>query len=342
MKITKVSAIILFVISAMVLSSCAVVDTNKPPKINYEKLGCEAVGDFSEGVQWVTRNELTYNSDIQLYGLIDENGNFLIEMTSEYTDVEPFFNDAAWVEVGTNQYRAIDKRGNYLTETYKETYNFSDGVAWVKNSSGDWLVVDKNGNEVFTYEEYDGVVRFSQFSQGKCIVVLSENTYGKKAAYVLDKSGDLVPIQTNVISEILDISIGPFVNGYARCANKWNEDIFCNLVYVSTDGSVLAIKTGSGGGITAKRYYSAPAFENIEVCAAGNFENGKANIIFEGKDELYYKIQIDQNGNFLDEPKNGLSISDLSRALMSFQLPEGSNMTISDIVKITSEDGLIK
>ena len=111
---------------------------------------------------------------------------------------------------------------------------------------------------------------------------------------------------------------------------------------MKNDGDVLALKIGSGGGALAERHYSAPSFENIEICAAGNFIDGKANIIFVGKDELYYKIQIDENGNFVDEPKNGLSNSDLARALMNLKAPENSNMTISDITKIFSDNGYIK
>lgn len=346
MKKTKFAVIFLLLIFTMlVITSCSSGDTDNVPKINYEKLNCRVVSEFSDGVQWVTREEVTYNSDATLYGLIDTKGNFLIEMTSEYTDVEPFYNDAAWVEVGNNQYRAIDKNGNYLTGAYEEAECFSDDVAWVKNSSGNWLVIDKNDNEVFTYEEYDGVCKFSQFSEGKCIVVLYQNNYGKKAAYVLDKSGDLIPLENYISWYELDIGLGSFVNGYARCGNKWGEvngNVFCNLIYVKTDGSVLALKTGSGGGLLAQRFYSAPAFENIEICAAGNFIDGKANIIFKGKDELYYKIQIDETGNFLEEPKNGLSISDLSTALLNFKSPENSNITISDITKIFSGNGFIE
>lgn len=344
MKKTKFVVISLLLISAMlVITSCSSGGKDSTPKINYEKLNCRAVGEFNDGVQWVTREEVTYNSDVTLYGLIDTKGDFLIEMTSEFTDVDSFYNDAAWVQVGNNQYRAIDKNGKYLTGTYKEVEHFSDDVAWVKNSSGNWLVVDKNDNEVFTYEEYDGVSRFSQFSEGKCIVFLYQNNYGKEAAYVLDKSGNLIPLDTTHISS--DIDLGLFVNGYARCGNKWGEvngNVFCNLIYVKTDGSVLALKTGSGGGLLARRYYSAPAFENIEICAAGNFEDGKANIIFKGKDELYYKIQIDENGNFLDDPTNGLSISDISSASMNFKSPENSNITLSDIIGMFSDNGFIK
>ncbi len=346
MKKTKFAVISLLLISAMlVITSCSSRGKDNTPKINYEKLNCRAVGEFNDGVQWVTREEVTYNSDATLYGLIDTKGNFLIEMTSEYTDVDPFYNDAAWVEVGNNQYRAIDKSGNYLTGIYKEADRFSDDVAWVKNSSGNWMVIDKSDNEVFTYDEYDGVRKFSQFSEGKCIVVLSENNYSKKGTYVLDKSGGLIPLEVDVISHSLDIGLGKFENGYALCGDKWGEvngNVFCNLVYVKNDGSVLALKTGSGGGLLAQRFYSAPAFENIEICAAGNFVDGKANIIFKGKDELYYKIQIDESGNFLDEPKNGLSNSDLSRALMNLKSPENSNITISDITKIFSGNGFIE
>ncbi len=339
MKKTKLTAIALLLISALlVITSCSSGGKDNTTKINYEKLNCRAVGEFNDGVQWVTREEVTYNSDATLYGLIDTKGNFLIEMTSEYTDVDPFYNDAAWVEVGNNQYRAIDKNGNYLTGTYKEAERFSDDVAWVKNSSGNWLVVDKNDNEVFTYEEYDGVLKFSQFSEGKCIVVLSQNDYGKEAAYVLDKNSDLTPLDTHISWYDLDIGLGPFINGYARCGNKWGEvngNVFCNLVYVKTDGSVLALKTGSGGGLLAQRFYSAPAFENIEICAAGNFADGKANIIFVGKDELYYKIQIDENGNFINEPKNGVSVGDLLSG-------NGGDITTSDWVKMFSGNGFIE
>ena len=346
MKKTKTIAItVLLMFTAIFISSCLSVKNIKTPQINYEKLNCEAVGDFNEGVQWVTRNEVTYNSDAKLYGLIDEKGHFLIEMTSEYIDVDPFYNGVAWVKIGNNQYRAIDKQGNYLTDIYKDTYSFSNDVAWVKSTSNNWLVIDKNGNEIFTYEEYDGVCKFSQFSEDKCIVVLSENNYEKKAAYVLNKKGDLIPLEHDVISYDWDIVLGSFINGYACCGNKWNEanrNVFCNLVYIKTDGSVLMLKTGSGGGITAQRHYSAPAFENIEICAAGNFNDGKANIIFIGKDELYYKIQIDSNGNFISEPKNGVSISEISMALINFKSPGNSNISISEITDIFSGDGFIK
>ena len=314
MKKINLATIILLLISAIIVfTSCSSMGNDNTPKINYEQLNCKAVGEFNDGVQWVTREEVTYNSDATLYGLIDTKGNFLIEMTSEYTDVDSFYNDAAWVEVGNNQYRAIDKSGNYLTGIYTEAERFSDDVAWVKNLNGTWMVIDKNDSEVFTYEAYDGILKFSQFSEEKCIVVLSENNYGKEAAYVLDKNSNLTPLETHINWYDLDIGLGSFENGYALCGNKWGEvngNVFCNLIYVKTDGSVLALKTGSGGGALARRYYSAPAFENIEICAAGNFVDGKANIIFEGKDQLYYKIQIDENGNFINEPKNGVSAGD--------------------------------
>lgn len=339
MKRTKFIVIILLLISAMlVITSCSSGGEQDTPRINYENLNCTAVSEFNDGVQWVTREEVRYNSDATLYGLIDTKGNFLIEMTSEYTDVDPFYNDAAWVEVGNNQYRAIDKSGNYLTGTYKEAESFSDDVAWVKNSLGNWMVIDKSDNEVFTYEEYDGVLKFSQFSEGKCIVVLSENNYGKKGTYVLDKSGDLIPLEVDAISHSLEIGLGKFENGYALCGDKWGEvngNVFCNLVYVKPDGSVLALKTGNGGGLLAQRHYSAPAFENIEICAAGNFVDGKANIIFVGKDELYYKIQIDENGNFINEPKDGVSAGDLLSG-------NGGDITTSDWIKMFSGNGFIE
>lgn len=345
MKKMKLAIITLLLISTIIsITSCSSgVIKNSTPKINYEHLDCEAAGEFHEGVQWVTRRRVTYNSDDILYGLIDTKGNFLIEMTSEYTDVDSFYNDVAWVKVGKNQYRAIDKNGNYLTEIYKETYHFSDGVAWVKNSNGNWKVIDKNDNDVFKYEEYDGVLKFSQFSEGKCIAVLSQNSYGKEAAYVLDKSGDLIPLETQIYFYNYSMELGQFENGYARCYCKsgGTEKFFSDLVYVKNDGSVLVLKNSSWG-LWAEEYYSAPAFENTKICAAGNFENGKANIIFKGKDELYYKIQIDENGNFLDEPKNGLSISEFSAALMNLKSPENSNITMSDITDIFSGDGLIK
>ncbi|HAB01140.1 MAG TPA: hypothetical protein DCE08_06760 [Ruminococcaceae bacterium] len=97
-KATFVTAVLMF--AMMILSSCALGSKDDTPKINYSRLNCEAVSSFSDGVQWVTRREVTYNSDTQLYGLIDEKGNFLIEMTDEYADVNPFCNDAAWVKSG--------------------------------------------------------------------------------------------------------------------------------------------------------------------------------------------------------------------------------------------------
>ncbi len=246
-------------------------------------------------------------------------------------------------KVGKNQYRAIDKHGKYLTDTYKEFDNFSDEVAWVKNSNNHWLVVDKSGNEVFTYEKYRGVTDFSQFSEGKCLVFLSENEYGKEFSYILDKNGDLLPLETDITS-YSEVGLGSFVNGYVRCGEKWGEVngyAFCNLFYVKSDGSVLFLKTGSGGGLMARRYYSAPAFKNVEIYCAGNFKDGKAKIFFKGKDELYYKVTIDENGSFLNEPKNGLSASDMSRAIMNLKSPENSDITLSEIMKIYSGNGFI-
>lgn len=309
-------------------------------KIDYSALNCEAVGSFNEGVQWVTRRETTYNSDVQLYGLIDEKGKFLIEMTDEYTDVEPFYDSAAWVKVGNNQYRAVDKQGNYLTDIYTEAQSFSDDVAWVKNPDGYWLVIDKNDDELFTYEKYKGVYRFSQFSEGKCLVVLYTNDYNKKEVYVLDKDGNTISVENSQSWYDSDITLGSFVNGYARCANKWGEvngNVFCNLLYVKDDGSVLLLKTGMGGGALARRFYSAPAFENIEISVAYDFdEDETATVIFQGKDELYYKVRIDANGDFLEEPKNGLSYAEMGVAFTNpnSDVLKDSGFTVSDVVKI--------
>ena len=340
------TSILLLIFSIFAVTACSHGGRSKnrlkAPEINYEQLNCRAVGDFKDGVQWVTRREVSYNQDENLYGLIDTKGQFLIEMTNEYIEVDSFYDDAAWVKVGNNQYRAIDKNGRYLTGTYEEVHIFSDDVAWVK-SSGDWMVIDKNDNPIFTYDRVGNnkLSVFTDFSEGKCLVVLPVNEYGKDISYILDKNGNLLPLDIDISKYDYDVLhetfyLGKFVNGFARCGDKTFRtagDAFRTLFYIKSDGSVLVLKKGDRilGG---HEYSSAPDFENIEILAAGNFADGKANIIFEGKDELYYKVQIDEYGDFVSEPKNGLSASDRARAIMNFKSPKNSNITLSDLIAI--------
>lgn len=240
------------------------INENSIEHINFEELGYEPCeASFSDNLLWVTKTESNYATRSVYYGCIDKNMNFLIPFTTQYSEVQPF----------------------------------SDGRAWVKPADelvnadiGNWKVIDTSGTVICEFEEI-GDRSHTAFSEGYCLVEL-DYIWGTPA--VLKKDGTLIELNKEEIPSSSPFNAYErhlFKDGMALCVSEHDDEMY----YIKTDGSVFVLKDLGVSRV--------PDFYNLNITGAGDFENGIAPITFTGVDGLMYHVNIDKNGNMVEEPR---------------------------------------
>jgi hypothetical protein len=108
-----------------------------PAKLSIEPQFTSA-GDFFDGLAPVQLPG-------QLYGFIDESGNFVIE--AQYDFAQPISEGKAAVRID-GLWGFINSDGNTIVEPkYSDARPFSDGLAAVETFDG-WVYIDESGNEI--------------------------------------------------------------------------------------------------------------------------------------------------------------------------------------------------
>lgn len=241
------------------------IDENSIEQINFEELGYEPCEtSFSDNLLWVTKTESNYAQRSIYYGCIDKNINFVIPFTTQYAEVQPFSDGRAWV-----------KPADELANT---------GI-------GNWKVIDTQGTVICEFEEIrDGC--HTAFSEGYCLVELDH--IGDTRTAVLKKDGTLIELNKEEVPSFSPFNAYErhlFKDGMALCISKHNDEMY----YIKTDGSVFVLKDLGVSRVSD--------FYNLNITGAGDFENGIAPITFTGADGLMYHVNINKNGNMVEEPR---------------------------------------
>lgn len=113
------------------------------PKFDY-------IGGFQKGVSVVKENNN--------YGLIDENGNYLISCSNnEMSSI--FDNGRIWAKKG-GKWALYNIEGQQITDfLYKNCGNFVEGVAWIQNDNSLFGLINENG-EIILEPRYTNVRPF--------------------------------------------------------------------------------------------------------------------------------------------------------------------------------------
>lgn len=126
-------------------------------------------GEFSDGVCWASKDTGSDFNHISM-GLIDKNGNFIIE-PGKYTDCTQFHENMCWAKKnGSDKIFLIDMQGNEISSVpggYMPS-DFSNGIC--VNVGGDLLsVMNVQGVSIWSSKTYLPI-HYGGFHEGKMLV----------------------------------------------------------------------------------------------------------------------------------------------------------------------------
>jgi len=181
-----------------------------------------------------TDSKLTINSqyvdDTYLYGVLDENGNIVVDYKYDY--IGSYSNGFALAQnygyddynyTYNYEYQFIDEKGKVLNDkTYTYAKDFSGGLAVVQNDNL-YGYIDENGKLVIDYQFYDAY----SFNSGLAKVANSSWNY----AYI-DRTGKI----------IIDYSNNSFSDFYGDFAIRttYNNYEVANYSFVDRTGAIIS------------------------------------------------------------------------------------------------------
>lgn len=201
---------------------------------------------YGDGLFWVKKVTLDFDTDKTEYGCIDINANVVVPFSDEYTYVLPFSEGRAFV----------------LTN-YQMGWNYG------------WLIIDKTGAPVCDYFISRSWNQYLKFKEGHAII--SKGNEGK--SYIVDLNGNV----TGYLPDAIHLSADVARHG------TFSEGLFW-FKYIDESGYF-----DYQGNCTID-------LSEYKVTEMGDFSNGVAGVGITGKDEKFYNLKIDKNGNFLNAP----------------------------------------
>lgn len=216
---------------------------------------------------------------------------------SEYDDYGSFFGDdlnnqIAWVcksDYNGRRYGYINSKGEFviplsteimtLTNTSDILNNYQDGKVVVSTTNQEIIIYDTKGEVVTKYENAGGAHESKNLSNGN-ILITGQGLYPDAYMYIASNNEIIKLPYTDPIT-----CQGNYSDGLLACEVEGK-----GIIYLDEQGNEkLRIDTSDNSAYMA-------------VLEGSSFENGKATITFQGRDYKKYEVNIDKNGEWLDEP----------------------------------------
>lgn len=133
-----------------------------PPNYDYAR-------EFHEGIAWVNNggSKTIYDCEGGQWGTINENGEIIIDINLELSELQGFSEGFAWIKFGKNKYKdkwsLIDKEGNLIgkdTHDFQKAHAFQNGMAIVEQN-GKKGFLDKDGTLIIP-PKYDSLSFFEE------------------------------------------------------------------------------------------------------------------------------------------------------------------------------------
>lgn len=228
----------------------------------------DSYGSFGEdGLMWVEKSDYTGKQ----YGYIDYKGNIVIPFTSEI------------VEPG-------DFKHGYAIVSYEQDV--------MRN--GIYAVINTKGEAIFEFENHGASLHY-QSANGNIVLIdinLIDDSYSSPKDYILcSKTGKVVEIVEESCSFYTPRSMY-YSDGLLRTyRTDWdvpnnNNDVgYIEVVTFYDENGEFALRIDTN----SSEYYKSLMYVD-------DFINGKADVYFWGLDSNYYKVQIDKNGEWVNDP----------------------------------------
>ena len=215
---------------------------------------------------------------------------------SQYYDHSNFFGDIlgeriAWVEqrdYNGTKYGYVNDKGEIVIPLSDEIIinlddlnnplnNYANGKV-VVSTIDNIIIYDTKGDIVAQYETDGGFHKSQTLSNGN-ILIIGNSIYPNSYMYI-ESTNEIIKLPYTH-----DLSCNDYSEGLVAC-----QIDNVGISYFDEDGKeALKIDVSSNSAY-------------MTVLEGGNFEDGKANIKFQGRDYKIYTVNIDNNGNWLDEP----------------------------------------
>ena len=294
------------------------INTDGKIVIDFQNLGVEEIGPFSEGLFRATKKE-------GKIGFINIKGEWVIE--PKYKHATTFVDNRCTVQLENGQWLLIDKNEKIIYNNINKLFSFdslsedlSFSVKIVKDKNKEIVklgYVDKNGEIVIPFQ-YE---KAKQFSEGLALVSKSRkgsfyfiNKKGNrveqlpKASFYISFSDGLAVIQQKgkvgyinhngeiVISCIYDYAT-PFIDGYAAVTLKEpklfnNPDMINESLLDGSGTGMYIIINKKGDQVTDTFYYGTPVLK----------PGGVAYVEIEDGDDSVFSalIDLDKGGKIFD------------------------------------------
>jgi len=189
-----------------------------------------SIGNFSDGVALVAIDD---DGDDWNCGMIDSNGNVLLQDADRITDEEKFgeFMRYGRIVVNNNKFTLVNLQGEDLTgEEYEALTPTQNGAMAVKTSTG-WKLLDVDGNEI-------DIKTFKHPCPSPAISYSDNEEYWEEACTILTiKNGKIEEVETDI--KLKEFELNPQIyikteDGRERLVDNYNRPI-SDEVYIEVE-----------------------------------------------------------------------------------------------------------
>ncbi len=327
---------ILLVLAVMISVSACGTPNDKPITT-----GSDVISESTEGLQSTYNDTSGLDADV-IRPDAPQMSTTIPEETWPDLDGNPYtthkvFNGKTEVWIDYSEvYETLD-----LSQYTRRGSFGEDGLMWVEKAdyTGKRIgYIDYKGNEVIPL--MDTIERACDFHKGYAVIVYEEDSMGNGMRAIIDTKGDVkLKYKNHAISGYYNSSNGNVVLAGVNLNDDLYGQTK-NYIFCSNSEKTIEIQgSGLGGGMyysdgllrtkttvwrtNENKPYSSYKHvvtfydENGEIALVvdcdsseyfrqlmyvSDFENGQAEVTFVGLDRNWYKVNIDKNGKWVDEP----------------------------------------